>query len=61
MAYYVLGVEPFNIAQVYGTHSNKKLALKHATILEQNKNKLCCQRYMAMTTTAAKRKYNLFI
>lgn len=60
MAYFTLGVEPFRVAEVWGTHGNRRVAEQHAKFLEQNKTPLCCQNYIAMTTTEAKRKYRLY-
>jgi hypothetical protein len=60
MTYFVLGIEPFEVAEVCGTHSNKKVAISQAQYLEKNKSPLCCQRYTVMTTTEAKRKYELY-
>lgn len=60
--YYVLGIEPFKVVQVWGVHSNKKIADQQAEYLEKNKTPLCCQRYEAITKTEAKkRKYQLFM
>lgn len=52
---YVLGIEPFKIAEVYGVHSNKKIAQAQAEKLEANKNKLSCQRYVALTEMEIKK------
>lgn len=51
-----------NYAEIRGVHSSKQEAIKQAQILEQTKNKLCCQRYEAITWTEAikKRKYILY-
>lgn len=58
--YLVLGIEPFNYAEIRGIHADKNKATKQAESLEQNKNALCCQRYEAITgTEAKKRKYIL--
>ena len=58
--YYVLGIEPFNEAQVFGLHVSKKQATLQAAAMENKKSKLCCQRYEALTITETKkRKYNL--
>lgn len=62
MTIYVLGIEPFKMAQVYGIHSNKKIAQAQAESLEKNKNKLSCQRFAALTGTEVKRlKLELYI
>lgn len=58
--YYVLGIEPFKVAEVRGTFTNKKKAVSLALFLEQNKNPLCCQNYEAMTVTEAKKTYKLY-
>lgn len=58
---YVLGIEPFKIAQVYGIHRNKQIAIKQVEYLEKNKHSLCCQRYEVLTKSEIKkRKYELF-
>ena len=57
--YMVLGVEAFNLAQVRGMFSNKKAAQEMANILEKEKSCLCCQRYIAVSWTTAK-KYELY-
>jgi len=54
--YFVLGVEPFKVAQVWGVHDNKQKATQHALLLAQNKPALCCQRYAAMSKTEIKRR-----
>jgi len=54
--YFVLGVEPFKVAQVWGVHDNKQKATRHAQLLAQNKPALCCQRYVALTKTEIKRR-----
>ncbi len=56
MIYYVLGIEPFKVAQVYGVYSNKKIAQEQAEMLEKNKHKLNCQRYVALTGTEIKKQ-----
>lgn len=59
--YLVVGIEPFKTAQVFGIHSNKKIAVRQAESLENKKNPLCCQRYEAITRTETfKRKYKLY-
>jgi hypothetical protein len=60
MTYFVLGIEPFEVAEVCGTHSSKKTAINQAQCMEKNKNPLCCQRYTVMTVTEAKKKYELY-
>lgn len=55
MTIYVLGIEPFKMAQVYGIHNNKNIARSQAEYLETNKHKLNCQRYAALTQTEIKR------
>lgn len=55
MIIYVLGIEPFKIAEIYGVHSDKKIAQAQAEKLETNKNKLSCQRYVALTQTEVKK------
>jgi hypothetical protein len=60
--YFVLGIEPFNYAEVRGTHMNKKIAEEQAEQLEKNKPYFCCQRYKCLTQTDIKKqKLNLFI
>lgn len=60
--YLVLGIEPFNYAEVRGMHASKKLAEQQADALEQNKNSLCCQRYAVKTLTEVKKeKLSLFM
>ena len=60
--YYVIGKEIFNEAEVFGIHSNKKIALQQAEMLENNKNKFCCQKYEVKTQTEIKKeKINLCI
>jgi len=55
--YFVLGIEPFKVAQVWGIHGSKQKALKQAAWLEQTKPALCCQRrYEAITKTEIKRR-----
>lgn len=62
MSVYVLGIEPFKVAQVFGIHSNKRKALDQAESLESNKSKLCCQRYVALTKSEInKMKLELYI
>ena len=53
--YFVLGIEPFKVAQVWGIHGSKQKALKQAAWLEQTKP-ACCQRYEATTKTEIKRR-----
>lgn len=58
---FVLGIEPYKMAQVWGIHSNKQKAIKQAEYMEKTKPELCCQRYVAMTKTEIKKaKYQLF-
>ena len=60
--YLVLGIEPFKQAQVYGAHSNRKIAEQQADALEKVKNSLCCQHYEVKTLTEVKKeKLFLFI
>ena len=54
--YFVLGIEPFKVAQVWGIHGSKQKALKQAAWLEQTKPALCCQRYAIKTKTEIKRR-----
>ena len=54
--YFVLGIEPFKVAQVWGVYDNKQKATQQAHLLEQNKPALCCQRYEAITKTEIKRR-----
>jgi len=54
--YFVLGIEPFKVAQVWGLFDNKQKATRHAQLLELHKPALCCQRYAAMTKTEIKRR-----
>jgi hypothetical protein len=54
--YFVLGIEPFGCAEVWGVHDNKQKATQQAQILEQNKPALCCQRYVSFTKTEIKRR-----
>ena len=62
MTIYVLGIEPFKVAQVLGIHTNRKIALTQAENLEKNKSKLSCQRFAALTETEIKRlKLELYI
>jgi hypothetical protein len=59
--YFVLGIEPFKVAQVWGSYDNKQKATQQAQLLEQTKPALCCQRYEAITKTEInKRKYELY-
>lgn len=59
---YVLGIEPFKVAQVYGIHSNKKIAQEQAEHLETIKHSLNCQRYKVLTDTEVKRmKLELYV
>ena len=53
--YFVLGIEPFGQAQVWGIH-NKQKATQQAQLLELHKPALCCQRYEAITKTEIKRR-----
>lgn len=62
MTIYVLGIEPFKVAQVYGIHNNRKIAEEQANYLEENKHKLNCQRYVALSKTEVnKMKLELYI
>ena len=54
--YFVLGIEPFKVAQVWGLHDNKQKATQQARLLELNKPALCCQRYEALPKTEIKRR-----
>ena len=54
--YFVLGIEPFKVAQVWGVYDNKQKATQQAQLLEQNKPALCCQRYETCTKTEIKRR-----
>lgn len=56
MTYYVLGIEPFNTAEIRGMHESKKKAVSQAQYLEKNKNSLCCQIYKVFTNTEIKRR-----
>jgi len=59
--YYTLGLEPYKMAEVYGIHSNKKVALNQAESLENNKNKMSCQDFKVLTETQVKKeKWELF-
>lgn len=59
--YLVLGVEPFNYAEIKGIHQNIKIALSQLQDLNKNKPPLCVQRYEVVTTTEAKRRhYSLY-
>lgn len=59
--YYTLGLEPFKLAQVYGVHGNKEVALKQAEQLDQEKHPHCCQVYKVLTETEVKKgKWELF-
>ena len=59
--YFVLGIEPFKVAQVWGIYDNKQKATQQAQLLEQTKPALCCQRYETITKTEInKRKYELY-
>ena len=54
--YFVLGLEPFKQGCVCGIYDNKQKAVSHALLLEQNKPRLCCQRYEVVTKTEIKRR-----
>ena len=54
--YFVCGIEPFKVAQVWGVYNNKQKATRHAQLLEQNKPALCCQRYEAVSNSDIKRR-----
>jgi len=54
--YFVLGIEPFKVAQVWGIYDNKQKATQQAQLLEQTKPALCCQRYAIKTKTEIKRR-----
>ena len=59
--YFVLGIEPFKVAQVWGIYDNKQKATQQAQLLEQTKPALCCQRYEAITKTEInQRNYELY-
>lgn len=59
--YYVLGLEPFKMAEVYGIHSDRKIAKPQADALEKNKHPLCCQTYVVKSETEVNReKWELF-
>lgn len=60
MPYFVLGVECLKTAEVRATIGSKKKAIELANFLEENKSPLCCQKYTVMTTTEAKKKYDLY-
>ena len=54
--YFVLGIEPFKVAQVWGIYDNKQKATQQAQLLNRHRAKLCCQRYEAITKTEIKRR-----
>jgi len=54
--YFVLGIEPFGCAEVWGLFDNKQKATRHAQLLELHKPALCCQRYAALSKTEIKRR-----
>ena len=61
--YFVLGIEPFGQAQVWGIHDNKQKATQQAQLLELHKPALCCQRYEAIRATKTeikRRKLELY-
>lgn len=59
--YYTLGLEPFKMAQVYGIHGNKQIAIQQAESLEKRKHPLHCQSFVVMTQTQIKKeKWELF-
>ena len=54
--YFVLGIEPFGCAEVWGVYDNKQKATQQAQLLELHKPALCCQRYEALSKTEIKRR-----
>lgn len=61
--YFVLGIEPFGCAEVWGVHDNKQKATQQAQLLNRHRAKLCCQRYEAIRATKTeikRRKLELY-
>jgi len=54
--YYVLGIEPFKMAEVRGIHADRKTATGQATALKSKKHLLHCQRFTVKTATEVKRE-----
>jgi len=61
MVYFVLGIEPFKIAEVFGQHENKDIARIHAAKLNGTKSVLCVQRYAVLTKTQIRKKRLILI
>ena len=59
--YFTLGLEAFKMAQVYGIHGDKKIALQQVQALENKKHSLHCQTFEVKTKTQiSKEKWELF-
>jgi hypothetical protein len=54
--YYVLGIEPFKMAEVRGIHVDRKTAEGQAAALENKKHLLHCQRFTVKTATEVKKE-----
>ena len=60
MTYFVIGIEPFKIAEVWGVFENREKAEQQADFLEQKKHPLCCQKYVCMEEREAREKFTLY-
>lgn len=56
MVYYVLGIEAFKQAEVYGVHQSKKKALNQLSALKKAKTKAISQRFEVLTSTEVKKR-----